>query len=83
MKKFSYANVPGGGGGGGGGLCLRTPDYARRAEPEPAVAMMLSHFSGGNPATCLTKSHGATNSAHDPNKKNPRTVRTISDFSSE
>ena len=24
--------------------------YARRAEPEPPVTMMLSHFSGGNPA---------------------------------
>ena len=23
--------------------------YARRAEPEPPVTMMLSHFSGGNP----------------------------------
>ena len=34
-------------------MCLRTPVYARRAEPEPPVTMMLSHFSGGNPA-CYT-----------------------------
>ena len=27
--------------------------YARRAEPEPPVTMMLSHFSGGNPGFIL------------------------------
>ena len=43
IKKFSYSNFP------RGGVCLLTPDYAHRAEPEPPVTMMLSHFSGGDP----------------------------------
>ena len=35
--------------------------YARRAEPEPPVTMMLSHFSGGNPDhdTTILNPHSA------------------------
>ena len=48
------------------GVYLRTPDYARRAEPEPPVTMMLSHFSGGHPVKMISYHNIASNKKSKP-----------------